>query len=333
MLGVLPGAASACRGGSTLPPQRSSAHYAAVVDGLPSMAGRTFAVTGASRGLGFVTARALASKGAAVLMLNRNSKRAEAARAEVEAAGSSCELIECDLLDFGSVRAAAAAVRAHVADGGLDGLACNAGIMIAPDEASHDGYDITASTNVLSHFLLAKELIVSLERAAAVRGDARVVSMSSGSGFGGPAFDARYLSRSGGRLGGRRASYERYHQSKLSNLLFAASLAERLAARRSAVKSLACTPGVCATDMFVQVASRPGRPADTLSVPSVEDGACAQLKCLCDPTVRSGELWGPPGMGGPPARVALAPPTVLVDDAAKRALWEACEAAVGAIEP
>ena len=37
MLGVLPGAASACRGGSTLPPQRSSAHYAAVVDGLPSM--------------------------------------------------------------------------------------------------------------------------------------------------------------------------------------------------------------------------------------------------------------------------------------------------------
>ena len=37
MLGVLPGAASACRGGSTLPPQRSSAHYAAVVDALPSM--------------------------------------------------------------------------------------------------------------------------------------------------------------------------------------------------------------------------------------------------------------------------------------------------------
>ena len=40
----------------------------------------------------------------------------------------------------------------------------------------------------------------------------------------------------------------------------------------------------------------------------------------------------PPGMGGPPTRVELSPPTVLIDDAAKRALWEACEAAVGAFE-
>ena len=53
---------------------------------------------------------------------------------------------------------------------------------------------------------------------------------SSGSGFGEPAFDARFLSRAGGRLGGARASYERYHQSKLANLLFTAALHDRLVA-------------------------------------------------------------------------------------------------------
>ena len=331
MLGVLPGAASACRGGSTLPPQRSSAHYAAVVDALPSMVGRTVAVTGASRGLGLVTARALASKGAAVLMLNRNSKRAEAARAEVAAAGSSgCELIECDLLDFASVRAMAAfARRAPMA--ASDGLACNAGIMVAPDEAAATA-TISPRRRTSSRTFCSPRSCSSRSSGGGGGPQRRALCRCRAAAASAGAFDARYLSRSGGRLGGRRASYERYHQSKLSNLLFAASLAERLAARRSAVKSLACTPGVCATDMFVQVASRPGRPADTLSVPSVEDGACAQLKCLCDPVVRSGELWGPPGMGGPPARVELSPPTVLVDDAAKRALWEACEAAVGVFE-
>lgn len=43
--------------------------------------------------------------------------------------------------------------------------------------------------------------------------------MSSGSGFGPPAFNARFFERKGGNLGGQQASYERYHQSKLANLL------------------------------------------------------------------------------------------------------------------
>jgi NAD(P)-dependent dehydrogenase (short-subunit alcohol dehydrogenase family) len=154
--------------------------------------------------------------------------------------------------------------------------------------------------------------------------------MSSGSGFGPPAFDASFFARAGGRLGGERASYERYHQSKLANLLFTAALHDRLAARGSSVKALACTPGVCATDMFARVASRSGRQADMSSVPSVEDGVLAQLKCACEPNVRSGQLFGPPGLGGLPVEVAIAPPTVLVDDPTKEELWVACERAVGA---
>lgn len=155
--------------------------------------------------------------------------------------------------------------------------------------------------------------------------------MSSGSGFGAPPFNARFYAREGGALGGQRASYERYHQSKLANLIFTASLHERLAARGSRVKAVACTPGVCATDMFVHVQSlsRPGQPVDLSRVASVEDGACAQLKCICDPVVRSGQLFGPRGMGGPPVELDLAPPAVLVDARAKAELWECCEHATG----
>lgn len=319
------GVASALRMSAQGAP-RKSVYYDAFLDKLPSLTSKTFAVTGASRGLGFATAKALARKGARVCLLNRGSERSAAAVEAIAAVatGEPPFAVECDLLDFGSVRDAAAAVRAAVP--ALDGLCLNAGVMMAPDEASFDGYDVTASTNVLSHFILARDLLPALDAAGA---GARIVSMSSGSGFGAPAFDARYLERRGGDLGGGRAAYERYHQSKLANLLFASTLAERLAVAGSAVASLACTPGVCGTDMYVRVASLGGRPADLGAVPSVEDGCLAQLKCLADPTVASGELWGPAGAGGPPVEVALAPPTVLVDDAAKRDLWDACERAVG----
>ena len=202
--------------------------------------------------------------------------------------------------------------------------------MLQPDEASLDGYDITIATNVLSHFLLARELMPSLERAAARAGEARVVSMSSGSGFGPPAFDAAMYEQRGGNLGGASKAYERYHQSKLGNLAFTASLHERLSRRGSAVKALACTPGVCATDMFahVQSVSRPGEPVNMAAVPSVEDGSLGQLKCVCA-DVASGECWGPAGLGGLPVRIALEPPRVLVDEQTKAGLWEACEGSSG----
>jgi len=321
---------------SSPPPPRASEIYPRFFELLPSQTGKVIAVTGASRGLGYVTALSLAKKGATVYLLSRKSERAHEALASIAAAatGPSPVLIECDLLEFASVRSAAAQLREHATDG-LDVLCLNAGIMMQPDEASSDGYDITISTNVLSQFLLTRELMPELEKAASAGGgggEARVVCMSSGSGFGPPALDVTYFARAGGRLGGQRTSYERYHQSKLANLLFTSSLDERLRARGSAVKAVACTPGVCGTDMFVHVSRLSGRAADLSRVPSAEDGACAQLKAICDPAVHSGELWGPPGLGGPPKLVAIAPPTVLVDADAKERLWACCERAVGAFD-
>jgi NAD(P)-dependent dehydrogenase (short-subunit alcohol dehydrogenase family) len=311
---------------------RPSTIYPEFFERLPSMTGKTVAVTGASRGLGYVTAMSLAKKGALVLMLNRDSVRATAAHQAISASATGPPPINiaCDLLDFASVRRAAHQV-CDASNGQLDVLCLNAGIMMQPDQPSTDGYDITIATNVLSHFLLAREVMPALRMAASTAGEARVVSMSSASGFGPPAFDASFFAREGGRLGGARLSYERYHQSKLSNLIFTSALHERMQTAGVPIKAVACHPGVCATDMFVHVTSlsRPGQPADVSRVPSAEDGACAQLLCVCSPSVRSGQLWGPSGMGGPPGQIELAPPTVLLGNDERRKLWECCERAVG----
>mmetsp|Transcript_34795 Transcript_34795/g.91436 ORF Transcript_34795/g.91436 Transcript_34795/m.91436 type:complete len:365 (+) Transcript_34795:12-1106(+) len=315
--------------------ERASVIYPALFESLPSMEGKTVALTGTSRGLGYVTAISLAKKGARLLLLNRASPAAETALEDIAnaATGPVPIAVECDLLSFDSVRTAAGSVQAALSKSGgaLDVLCCSAGVMMQPDLPSADGYDITASTNVLSHFLLVRELMPALERAATVTGEARVVSMSSGSGFGPPVFDPRFYERNGGALGGREQSYERYHQSKLANMLFTISLHEKLSARGSKVKALACTPGVCATDMFVHVQSlaRPGQPADLASVQSVEDGACGQLICICEPTARSGQLFGPQGMGGAPTELLMGPPAVPIDKRSKTELWEACERATG----
>jgi len=105
------------------------------------MKGKTVAITGCSRGLGFVTAKTCAAKGARVLMLNRESPRAREALAEVAAAatGSPPEHIACDLLDLSSVRAAAESIRGRQT---LDVLCLNGGVMFAADRPSKDGFDI-----------------------------------------------------------------------------------------------------------------------------------------------------------------------------------------------
>ena len=71
-----------------------------------------------------------------------------------------------------------------------------------------------------------------------------------------------------------------------------------------------------------------GKPAPKSMVPSVEDRAMAQIKCICDPNVRSGELWGP-GRNGSLECTPLQPPRILVDETSKSQLWDVCEQAVG----
>ena len=132
----------------------------------------------------------------------------------LEDAGCDAAHVDCDLTSFASVRAAATKVQELVGDSGLDVLCCNAGVMALKDQATTDGYDVQMQTNHLSHFLLAKELYPALEKAADLRGEARVVSHSSLSRKmpNDPMTAenaAKYLGKNGGNLGGDSASMMR----------------------------------------------------------------------------------------------------------------------------
>lgn len=326
---------SAYSGSASPGKERPSQLYPAFVKQLPSLNKKIVAITGASRGLGYITALTCAKKGAKVIMLSRKSDISEKALAAVQDASTASgapppTFVECNLLDFSSVKNAAIHIKECVGKDGLDILCNNAGVMLQEDLASKDGYDITISTNVLSHFLLTKELIGDLENAAKNKGEARIVNMSSVSGFGPPEFNPIYFTKRGGNLGGMRASYDRYHQSKLANICFTITLHDLLKARGSNVKALACTPGICSTDMYVHVQTVFGRDVRRDTVPSTEDGSCSQLKCIFDPLVNSGELWSPKGVKGLPVKVEIEPPTVLINDDVKKELWRLCEKAVGA---
>lgn len=182
------------------------------VASLPSQEGKVVAITGTSSGTGFMLARTLVEKKAKVYCLNRPSGRVALAmnKLATSAAARGAPMpvaIDCDLASFAATRAGAAALLSACADTGLDVLCNNAGIMAFNDDATEDGCDVQMQTNHLSHFLLTKLCMPALEKAAAQRGEARVVNHTSAlraapiKGWDNK-LQREYLGRNGGKLGG-----------------------------------------------------------------------------------------------------------------------------------
>ena len=301
--------------------------YGKCVSCLPSLSGKCVAVTGTTSGTGYWCAVAAIRAGATcVLLLNRPSVRAEKAldalTKEVKATASSSSLrqVDCDLQSFASVRAAAAVVVEESAQrcGGLDALVCNAGVMAVPDSRTGDSLDVQMQTNHLSHFLLTKLLMPSLEAAAAARGEARVVQHSSGARKPNnrrPGSDdleeAFFLPCAAGTLGGDKgACFLRYHMSKLANTAFAMALHTRLATKGSKVKSVAAEPGVAATDLQANTARHHTccmkcvfkcigcclKCTGKQHMQTAADGSCSLVVAAFDARTESGDLWMPSKM-------------------------------------
>merc|ERR1712226_932668 len=112
---------------------------------LPDMCDKVVVVTGCTSGTGLVLAKVCAHKGATVVLLNRDSERAEAAfQAVQESARNSTVVVSipCDLCDFESVRGAANQLIEMFGESGIDVLANNAGVMAMNDIATKDGCDV-----------------------------------------------------------------------------------------------------------------------------------------------------------------------------------------------
>jgi dehydrogenase/reductase SDR family protein 12 len=146
----------------------------AALDGL-RLDGRVVLITGATSGLGRVTAEQLARQGATLHLAGRDAERTERARAEIAAAtGATVEASLADLSLLADVRALAE--RFAAMHDRLDVLVHNAGGMTHDFTVTPEGNEVTLATQVLSPFLLTALLRPQLEAAA----PARVIFVSSG---------------------------------------------------------------------------------------------------------------------------------------------------------
>src|SRR5690242_17586383 len=212
------------------------------IDEVPEQSSRTAVVTGANVGLGRETARALASRGATVILACRDVRKGEAAADWIAATSATARgrlrVVRLDLASLASVSAAAGEIRANWPR--LDLLINNAGVMAIPFARSEDGFELTFAINHLGHFALTGLL---LEQLLATSGS-RVVTVSSVAHRRGLS-DLEALESEEGYEPGHA-----YDRSKLANLFFAYELQHRLHAAGAETISVAAHPGIARTDLW-----------------------------------------------------------------------------------
>jgi len=286
---------------------------------LPSLEGKTVVITGCTSGTGYITARTAIRKDAKhILLLNRSSDRATKAEESLKHEKSSAsdndqtiETIACDLQDFDSVRNAIEKIKSKYDS--IDVLCNNAGVMALEDKATTNGYDIQMQTNHLSHFLLSKELLPLLQKAADMRGEARIVNHSSEARHGGDLLQ-EYFQKKGGNLGGngnsmffKGARWVRYQQSKLANSVFSYTLAKKLGDEESKLKSVCAHPGLSATNLQTTTAAQGGMGSGMWFMrmaQSQEDGSMPIIAGCFDSSTKNGSFWAPKrGFSGPAVQI------------------------------
>lgn len=138
--------------------------------------GRTMLVTGATSGLGYVTAAQLAANGASVILLGRNGEKTRAVREQlVDRTGNEAvSVVLADMGELDQVRTAAAQILAE--HDRLDVVIHNAGALSAERTENSEGVEATVASQVLGPFLLTGLLLDRLAGSA----PARVITMSSG---------------------------------------------------------------------------------------------------------------------------------------------------------
>ena len=179
---------------------------------------KTVVITGANSGIGFETARQLASRGDSIVMVCRDSARGESARLEIakEATGRAPALFLADLSSQESIRSLAAALREQYKS--IDVLINNAGGIFAERVLSVDGIEKTFATNHLASFLLTHLLLDRIQAAP----EGRIINITSSMHNADVAFlDDLQCER---RYGFMRA----YRFSKLGVILFSYELARRM---------------------------------------------------------------------------------------------------------
>ncbi|HEY2733540.1 MAG TPA: SDR family oxidoreductase [Polyangiales bacterium] len=240
-----------------------------------TLEGKVALITGANTGIGLVTARELASRGARVFIACRSTARGAEAVARIQAAlpDAKVEALALDLGDFDSVRQCAETFLAL--DRPLHLLINNAG-MAGSRGLSASGFELAFGVNHMGHFLLTHLLLERLKRSA----PARIVTVASRAHEDVAGIDFRAVRKKTKTL----LAVREYGVSKLANVLFSAELARRL--RDTGVTTYSLHPGVIASDVWRQI-PWPIRPLMLRRMLTTEEGARTTLYCATSPFVRN----------------------------------------------
>lgn len=295
------------------------------VHDIPDQTGRLAVITGATGGLGYETALALAAANASVVLTGRNAQKGDAALARIRAIHPKAD-VSYDTLDLGSLASVADFARRFAATHDrLDLLVNNAGVMMLPTRAvTADGYEKQFQTNYLGHFALTARLLPLLAAAGG-----RVVSLSS------------LMARRGRlhfedlQLVSGYSPEKAYAQSKLACLMFAQELQRRSDATGWGIASLGAHPGISSTGLIENGMGRNSiaarlKPVTGVFFQSPAAGALPTLYAATSPRMTPGGYYGPDGfmeMRGAPTDASVPSQAKNLADAAR--LWTISEELTG----
>jgi len=202
------------------------------------LSGKTVFVTGGNSGLGQETGRAMAAKGAHIVLAGRDQGKLDAAVSAIQAEQpeADVETIICDLGSLESVRSCGAEAQERFDK--IDLLINNAGVMACPKESTADGFERQFGTNHIGHFELTRQLMPLVAKGA----DKRIVNLSSRGHHAAPVDldDPNFENR-------EYNEWLSYGQSKTANVLFSVGLEDRFADK--GIHAYAVHPGGIATNL------------------------------------------------------------------------------------
>ncbi len=248
-----------------------------MADGNISLVDKVCLVTGATRGLGRAAALELAQRGAIVILVGRNQLRIDETLKQIQekTGNSAVEGIQADLSSMAGVRRAADVFLSRYDQ--LDVLINNVGATLLKYQSSPDGYEMTWALNYLGHFLITYLLLGALKSAAAKRGEARIVEVTSSM----YRYSDVHFDRLQSHVGYQGVAA--YAHSKRALLVYTGELARRLTG--SGVVINAVTPGAVRTEIAGEngfLAGLAMRVVNAFALPPV-DGVQPIIRLAVDP--------------------------------------------------
>jgi NAD(P)-dependent dehydrogenase (short-subunit alcohol dehydrogenase family) len=198
---------------------------------------KTILVTGATSGIGLVTAQTLAAMGATLVLVGRNPEKVKQTVDQIrgQSVPGQVEGMVADLSVQADIRRLSEEFHQRYAT--LDVLVNNAGALFIMRKVSTDGFEMTFALNHLNYFLLTHLLMDRLQAAP----KARIVNVSSAAHVG-AVLNFNDLQNEHGYT-----SWKAYGQSKLDNIYFTYELARKLGPG-SPITVNALHPGLVATN-------------------------------------------------------------------------------------